>query len=209
VSLNHTGDTRFFNDKPRVVQSFYLLLHIINNSKLICTMKKFYMIMMLALLSMTMVSCGDWDSPYYVEDIVGSWVSEYGSDGYRSYDIRGYDVVRYDFYQNHTGRYTYYSAYGMEYVYFDWETRGNRLFINYDDGDFEDLYYGYDDYGYLILSLDRHFYQYTAYRQVGAYYEPAKEFPGDAPKLAPRDGEKVTKMKSLSRGIKVRVTDAE
>ena len=172
-------------------------------------MKKFYMIMMLTLLSMTVVSCGDgWDSPYYVEDIVGSWVSEYGSDGYGTYDIWGYDVVRYDFYRNHTGRYTYYSTYGLSYVDFDWETRGNRLFISYYDGDYENLYYGYDDYGYLILSLDYYFYQYTAYRPAG-YYEPAKEFPGDAPKLAPREGDKVTKVKSVSRAIKARATDAE
>lgn len=172
-------------------------------------MKKYYMIMMLTLLSMTVVSCGDgWDSPYYVEDIVGSWVSEYGSAGYGTYDIWGYDVVRYDFYHNHTGRYTYYSAYGLAYVDFDWETRGNRLYISYYDGDYENLYYGYDDYGYLILSLDRYFYQYTAYRTAG-YYEPAKELPGDAPKLAPREGDKVTKVKSVSRAIKARVTDAE
>lgn len=173
-------------------------------------MKKIYLISMLALLSM-MVSCNGWDSPYYVEDIVGSWVSEYGSDGYGTYDILGYDVVRYDFYYNHTGRYTYYSVYGLSYVDFDWETRGNRLYINYYDGDFDNLYYGYDDYGYLILSLDRRFYQYTAYRAAGTspYYEPAKELPGDSSKLAPREGEKVSKVKSVTRAIKERVTDAE
>ena len=171
-------------------------------------MKKIYYFLMLAALSLGMTSCDGWDSPYYVEDIVGSWVSEYGSDGYGTYDIWGYDVVRYDFYRNHTGRYTYYSAYGMAYVDFDWETRGNRLFISYYDGDYENLYYGYDDYGYLILSLDYYFYQYTAYRPAG-YYEPAKEFPGDAPKLAPREGDKVTKVKSVSRAIKARATDAE
>ena len=91
-------------------------------------MKKIYFISMLALLSMMATSCNDWDSPYYVDDIVGSWVSEYGHDGYGSYDIMGYDVVRYDFYYNHTGRYTYYSAYGLAYVDFDWETRGNKLY---------------------------------------------------------------------------------
>ena len=173
-------------------------------------MKKIYFISMLALLSM-MVSCNGWDSPYYVEDIVGSWVSEYGSDGYGTYDILGYDVVRYDFYYNHTGRYTYYSVYGLSYVDFDWDTRGDRLFINYYDGDYENLYYGFDDYGYLILSLDRRFYQYTAYRAAGTspYYEPAKELPGDAPKLAPREGEKVSKVKSVTRAIKERVTDSE
>ena len=172
-------------------------------------MKKFYFISMLALLMMSVSSCSDWDSPYYVEDIVGSWVSEYGSDGYGSYDILGYDVVRYDFYYNHTGRYTYYSAYGLAYVDFDWDTRGNRLFINYYDGDYENLYYGFDDYGYLILSLDRRFHQYTAYRATGVYYEPAKGIAADGPKLAPREGENATKVKSVSRAIKARDTEAE
>ena len=83
-------------------------------------MKKIYLITMLALLSMTVTSCHDWDSPYYVDDIVGTWVSEYGADYYGTYDIMGYDVVRYDFYYNYTGRYTYYSAYGLAYVDFDW-----------------------------------------------------------------------------------------
>ena len=61
-------------------------------------MKKIYYMMLLALVSMTMVSCHDWDSPYYYEDIVGSWVSEYGGDYYGEYDLYGYDVVRYDFF---------------------------------------------------------------------------------------------------------------
>lgn len=170
-------------------------------------MKKIYLIAMVALLSMTVSSCRDWDSPYYVEDIVGSWVSEFGADGYGTYDILGYDVVRYDFYYNYTGRYTYYSAYGLSYVDFDWDTRGNMLYINYYDGDFESLYYGFDDYGYLILSLDRHFYNYTAYRPGGGYYfEPAKEMPGNGPKLAPREGEKTSTVKTVSRGIKARGT---
>ena len=56
-------------------------------------MKKIYYMMLLALVSMTMVSCHDWDSPYYYEDIVGSWVSEYGGDYYGEYDLYGYDVV--------------------------------------------------------------------------------------------------------------------
>lgn len=170
-------------------------------------MKKIYYIMMLALLSMTVSSCQDWDSPYYVDDIVGSWVSEFGADYYGTYDILGYDVVRYDFYYNNTGRYTYYSYYGLDYVDFDWYTRGNRLIINYYDGDYENLYYGFDSYGYLILSLDRHFYEYTAYRPGGYYYEPAKEMPDGGPKLAPAEGtEKTSTVKSVSRGIKARGT---
>ena len=78
----------------------------------------------------------------------------------------GYDVVRYDFYYNHTGRYTYYSVYGLDFVDFDWETRGNRLFIRYYDGDSENLYYRIDESGYLLLALDAQFTIYTAYRPV-------------------------------------------
>ena len=88
-------------------------------------MKKIYYMMLMAMMSVAMVSCDDWDwdSPYYVDDIVGSWESYYGCDGYYEYDILGYDVVRYDFYANHTGRYTYYSSYyGLDYVDFDWDT---------------------------------------------------------------------------------------
>ena len=44
--------------------------------------------LLLAALSMTMVSCDDnWDSPYYVDDIVGSWISYYGHYMKGEYDI--------------------------------------------------------------------------------------------------------------------------
>ena len=137
-------------------------------------MKKIYYMMIMAMMSVAMVSCDDWDwdSPYYVDDIVGSWESYYGCDGYYEYDILGYDVVRYDFYANHTGRYTYYSSYyGLDYVDFDWDTYGNRLQIRYYDGDYEYLYYGYDRAGYLVLSLDSQFYRYTVYRPSGMYWK--------------------------------------
>ena len=138
-------------------------------------MKKIYYFLMLIALSLGVTSCDGWDSPYYVDDIVGSWESSWGYDGRYEYDIMGYDVVRYDFYIDHTGRYTFYSAYGLSYVDFDWETRGDRLFIRYYDGDYENLYYGFDRNGYLIMSLDRHYYQYTAYRPSGMYWEQFKE----------------------------------
>lgn len=167
--------------------------------------------MMALLMAATMASCSNWESPYYIEDIVGSWVSEYGSDSYGEYDIRGYDVVRYDFYSNYTGRYTYYSAFGLDYVDFDWETRGNRLYIRYYDGDYENLYYGFDRYGYLILALDSRFYRYTAYAPGGRYYEPAKEMQkapsaGDSGDLVTKR-ETGVKIKSLSRGVKARETE--
>lgn len=169
-------------------------------------MKKIYY-MLLAALSMSMVSCDGWDSPYYVQDIVGSWVSYYGHDGYGEYDILGYDQVRFDFYGNYTGRYTYYSYYGLDYVDFDWETFGDRLVIYYYDGTREYLYYGYDRNGDLILSTDSHFYQYTAYRPGGAFYEPAKEDMADKTKVAKSLEANKTKVNSVSRAIKARGED--
>ncbi len=168
-------------------------------------MKKIYYMMLLALVSMTMTSCHDWDSPYYVDDIVGSWISYYGHDMYGEYDIMGYDAVRYDFYGNYTGRYTYYSYYGLDYVDFDWSTYGDRLIIHYYDGDSEYLYYGYDRNGDLILSTDSRFYQYTAYRPVG-YYDQAKALPevDKAAKVEKTTAEKTTAVKSISRAIKAR-----
>ena len=154
-------------------------------------MKKLYYILLLAVISMTFAACDEWDSPYYVDDIVGSWESYYGYDGYGEYDIRGYDVVRYDFYSNYTGRYTFYSKMGLSYVDFDWDTNGHRLKIWYADGDYEDLYYGFNDYGYLILSLSRRYHQYTVYRPAGFYYEQGKSIdPTKAKKFDPAYGEK-------------------
>jgi hypothetical protein len=139
-------------------------------------MKKIYYLLMLAALTLGVTSCDDWDSPYYVDEIVGSWESSYGYNGYYEYDIYGYDVVRYDFYSNYTGRWTYYDSYmGLSYIDFDWETYGDRLYIRYYDGDVDFLYYGFDHNGYLIMALDRHFRQYTAYRPSGYYWEQFKD----------------------------------
>jgi len=177
-------------------------------------MKKIYYMMLLASLSMAMASCSGWDSPYHVEDVVGSWVSEYGCDGYGEYDILGYDAVRFEFFSNYTGRYTYFDYYGQRWeLGFYWETRGDRLFINYDDGDWENLYYGFDKYGYLILSTDRYFYQYTAYRPGGFYYyEPAKEMPGTDSSKSDKAGtaERATvKVKTVSKALKARDESAQ
>ena len=179
ATTSHRWYAHFLDPKVETIDKNFLFLHIYQQFKTINAMKKFYYMLLLALVSMTvtMTSCHDWDSPYYVDDIVGSWVSEYGRDYYGEYDILGYDVVRYDFYSNYTGRYTYYSTYGyvLSYVDFDWSTRGNRLYIDYYDGDWEALYYGYDNYGYLIMSLDARFHEYTAYRPNGMYYAPSKD----------------------------------
>lgn len=175
-------------------------------------MKKIYYLMMVAALSVMMVSCSDWDSPYYVDDITGRWVTEYGCDVYGTYPLTGFDAVWYDFYGNHMGRYTFYDEYTyiLCYVDFEWETRGNRLFIRYYDGDFDNLYYGYDDYGYLVLSTDRYFHEYTVYRPAGLYYEPDKSLTQDSnDSLHKETSTDKVKVKSVTRAIKARVTEAE
>ena len=99
-------------------------------------------------------------------NIVGSWISEYGVDPYGRYDIMEHDVVSFVFNEDYTGRYSYNSSYGLEYIDLDWQTRGNRLYIRYYDGDSENLYYRIDESGYLLLALDSQFTIYTAYRPV-------------------------------------------
>jgi hypothetical protein len=98
--------------------------------------------------------------------IVGTWISEYGVDSYGRYDILENDIVSFVFNEDHTGRYTFYTNQGMAYVDLDWETRGDRLYIRYYEGDTENLYYRIDESGYLLLALDAQFTIYTAYRPV-------------------------------------------
>ena len=103
---------------------------------------------------------------YQMDNIVGCWISEYGVDSYGRYDIAERDVVSFVFNEDNTGRYTYNSPYGQAYVELDWETCGNRLYIRYYDGDYENLYYRIDESGYLLLALNAQFTIYTAYRPV-------------------------------------------
>jgi hypothetical protein len=166
-------------------------------------MKQIYNMLLLAVISIMVASCNGngWDSPYYVESIVGSWESYYGCQGNYEYDIMGYDRVRYDFYANHTGRYTYYDSYwGLSYVDFDWDTYGDRLVIRYYDGDSDYLFYGYDRNGDLILALDSRFYQFTAYRPTG-YWAPAKPLDKVSDKGVM---DKSTENSSVSRAVKAK-----
>ncbi|MBQ4366716.1 MAG: hypothetical protein II786_01370 [Muribaculaceae bacterium] len=126
-------------------------------------MKKICCFAVMAMLAMIVSSCRD--EPWYSE-FEGSWESVYGVDQYGEYDIYGSDVVRYDFYRDGKGRYTYYSSYGLSFIDFDWDVRGHRLYINYYDGTYEDLYYGHDRNGYIMLSPSPSFYTYVAYRRV-------------------------------------------
>ena len=156
-------------------------------------MKRFYYMLLLAVISMTIVSCDDWqwyDTPHFTNDVVGSWESCFEYDGYKEYDIRGFDVVRYDFYYDFMGRYTFYSAEGLTYIDFLWRTDGSRLKIWYDDGFCDDMYYGFDD-GCLIVSSSRHFTQYIGYRPAGFYYEQEKSIdPAKAKSFNPTTDER-------------------
>ena len=125
-------------------------------------------------------------------------------------------MTRYDFYRDYTGRYTYYSYYGLDYVDFDWYTSGDRLIIHYYDGDSDYLFYGYDRNGDLLMSTDSRFYNFTAYRPAGMYYEPAKEMPSlesgvkldksvkEADKAAKVEKMEKNTVKAGSRAVKAR-----
>ncbi|MBQ9556736.1 MAG: hypothetical protein IJV05_10990 [Muribaculaceae bacterium] len=168
-------------------------------------MKKIYNLLLFAVLALVMTSCNQWDSPYYVDDIVGSWESYYGCQGNYEYDIAGYDRVRYDFYANYTGRYTYYDRYyGLSYVDFDWQSYGDQLIIRYYDGDSDFLYYGYDRNGDLLLALDSRFYQYTAYRPSG-YWSPAKELKSSDEKAIVKGEVKTTTSRAVKSKDEIKV----
>ena len=47
-----------------------------------------------------------------------------------------------------------------------WEQQVKRLYLWFDDGDHEELYYGFNEEVYLLLSLNSQMTQYTAYRPV-------------------------------------------
>lgn len=102
---------------------------------------------------------------YQYESIAGSWVSEYGVDNYGEYDISDTDAVSFDFRDNHKGQYSYYYRQNVSWIDLTWEQQLRRLYIWYNDGDHEELYYKIDQNGYLLLALDKQFTSYTAYRR--------------------------------------------
>jgi len=128
---------------------------------------KLHYLLVTLLLAVTLASCSDDDKYPYWTDVLGSWESVYGVEYGTSYDLYSYDIVRYDFYGNYTGRYTYYDEYYvLRYVDFNWNIYDYTLEINYYDGDWSYLYYDFDNWGYLLLSTDYNFNYYTAYRPV-------------------------------------------
>ena len=108
---------------------------------------------------------------HHSNSVVGSWISEYAIDvnGER-FEIPDQIKVCFDFYEDQTGQYGY-STYSnpniiITYIDMKWEQQFNRLYLWFDDGDHEELYYKIDENGYLLLSLNAQFTQYTGYCPV-------------------------------------------
>lgn len=108
---------------------------------------------------------------YHFKSVVGSWISEYAiDDNGERFEIPEVIKVSFDFYEDQTGQYGYSSNQQnniiINYVDLKWEQQLNRLYLWFDDGDHEELYYRIDEDGYLLLSLDAQLTKYTAYRPV-------------------------------------------
>ena len=109
-------------------------------------MKKFYYMLLLAVISMTMVSCDEWECewdtpPYYTHNVFGSWESYCEFDGYDEYHILGSDVESFEFYDNYRGRYYFYSRMGFSFIEFNWTTYNDSRILIWDDyGFYENLY---------------------------------------------------------------------
>ena len=108
---------------------------------------------------------------HHFKSIVGSWISEYAIDenGER-FDIPEQIKVSFDFFEDQSGIYGYSTYYNhnttIDYIGLKWEQQLNRLYLWFDDGDHEELYYTINDDGYLLLSLNAQLTQYTAYCPV-------------------------------------------
>ncbi len=105
------------------------------------------------------------------KSIVGSWLSEYALDenGER-FDIPEQIKVSFDFYEDQTGLWGYSTYYNqniiIDYIDLKWEQQLNRLYLWFDDGEHEELYYKINEDGYLLLSQNAQLTQYTAYCPV-------------------------------------------
>ena len=83
---------------------------------------------------------------HHFKSIVGSWISEYAIDenGER-FDIPEQIKVSFDFFEDQSGIYGYSTYYNqnttIDYNGLKWEQQLNRLYLWFDDGDHEELYY--------------------------------------------------------------------
>ncbi|MBQ9821750.1 MAG: leucine-rich repeat protein [Muribaculaceae bacterium] len=137
---------------------------------------------------------------YNALDITGGWYSEYAVDEYGRYDIPEEIAVYFTFYRNKTGYYSYTGNEGIdELIALRWKLEGQRLYIWYNDGDYEELYCTIDENGYLLLSLDEDFKNYTAYRRIWHRNNAAID------RKAQRQDNGSSVIKSVSRAIKERI----
>ena len=140
---------------------------------------------------------------HHALDITGTWYSEYFVDEYGKYDIPEQIAVQYTFNANKTGHYSYNTYLNGGIVEciteLTWHLKGQRLYIWYYDGDYEELYCDIDENGYLLLSLYKSFVNYTAYR-------PVVSDSAAIDRKAHRQGHEADAIKSVSRAIMERKT---
>lgn len=113
------------------------------------------------------------------KSIMGSWISEYAiDDNGERFDIPTEMCVSLTFDEDQTGlwgSYVYYSSpdhsyYSISYEHMKWEQQARRLYIWLDDGYHEEMYYGFNVDGYLLISLNAQLTQYTALCPVDNRY---------------------------------------
>ena len=99
-------------------------------------------------------------------NIVGSWYSEYFVDQDGRYDVPDPIAVGFDFYSDHTGRYFFRENGSMVGLDLRWSLQDQRLYIWYDNDMYEEYFCRIDENGYLLLTFDPQFRNYTAYRPL-------------------------------------------
>ena len=135
----------------------------------------------------------------HFKSVVGSWVSEYVLDENGERFVIPVQIRDcFDFNEGQTGQYGYYSYYNpniiVDYIDLKWEQQLNRLYLWFDDGDHEEFYYKIDEDGFLLLSHNAQFTQYTAYCPVD------HDHPLGIGKDTPHS-DKAAAIKSVSRAV--------
>lgn len=133
---------------------------------------------------------------YHAPSILGSWYSEYFVDEDGRYDVPESIAVSFDFYGDYTGRYSYLEKDEMIHVSLRWNLQGQRLYLWFIDGDYEELYCKIDENGYMLLSLYEDFHNYTGYRPVSPSSAVIDMNGSCAPKRVSRASMEKVKMKN-------------
>ncbi|MBR5726678.1 MAG: leucine-rich repeat protein [Muribaculaceae bacterium] len=139
-------------------------------------------------------------------DITGSWYSEYFVDEDGTYNVPEPIAVSFDFYGDNTGRYTYRDHGEVTYIGLRWSLQGQRLYLWFDDGDYEKLYCKIDGNGYMLLSLYKDFSNYTAYRPISPASAASIGMASPDPQKVHCQETSENAVKSVTRAIKERKT---